>query len=158
MLMYYFSKVKHSYDNLNYQAEECFKQEDNNTITTFNYNDQSIKNIDIFKYVDYIYIKNQEACLDVSVRKLSHDIVVLKSLFNSYMVKDNTLMSHLLTLAALPTTSEIKFNIEEPYNKLSKEAKEYLKNTLGEKPFNIQPFRDNYTKKLERERELRLKK
>jgi hypothetical protein len=158
ILMHYFSKVKQSYDNLNYQAERCFRQEDNNTITMFNYTDPSIKDIDIFNFVHYVYYKNQDTCLHTSTKQLSYDMAILKSLFNDYMVKDTTLMPHLFAFIGSPTLQELKFNTENSYKKLPIQAKEYLDKTLGKKPFNIKPFREIYTKKLEQERELRLKK
>jgi len=158
ILMHYFLKLKQSYNAFNDEYEKCAEQEDNNTITMFNYTDPSIKNIDIFNFVDYIYLKNQNTCVYASTKQLSYDTAVLKSLFNDYMVKDTTLMPHLFALIALPTISEITFNTENSYNRLPSQAKEYLEETLGKKPFNIKPFRKIYTKKLEQERELRLKK
>ena len=153
--MHYFSKVKQSYNAFNDEYEQCAEQEDNNTITIFNYNDPSIKDIDIFKFVHYIYYKNQDRCVNTSTKQLSYDMAILKSLFNDYMVKDTTLIPHLFALIALPTISEIKFNTENSYKKLPKQAKEYLEKTLGKKPFNIKPFREQYTKKLETERNLK---
>lgn len=158
ILMHYFLKLKQSYNAFNDEYEKCAEQEDNNTITIFNYTAPSIKDIDIFNFVHYVYYKNQDTCVYASTKQLSYDTAVLKSLFNDYMVKDTTLMPHLFALIALPTISEITFNTENPYNKLPSQAKEYLEKTLGKKPFNIKPFREIYTKKLEQERELRLKK
>lgn len=156
--MHYFLKLKQSYNAFNYQYDKCAEQEDNNTITIFNYTDPSIKDIDIFNFVDYIYIRNQESCLNTSIKKLSYDASVLQSLFHSYLVQDNTLLSHVFFLVASPTISEIKFNTENSYKNLPIEAKEYLEKTLGKRPFNIKPFREKYTEKLEQERELRIKK
>ena len=158
VLMHYFLKLKQSYTAFNDEYEKCAEQEYNNTITIFNYSDPSIKNIDIFNFVDYIYIKNKNICLSSSTTRLSYDASVLKSLFHSYLVQDDTLLSHVFSLVASPTILETKFNMEKPYNNLPIGAKEYLEETLGKKPFNIKPFREIYTKKLEKERELRLKK
>lgn len=158
ILMHYFLKLKQSYNTFNDEYEKCAEEEDNNTITIFNYTDPSIKDIDIFNFVHYVYYENQDTCMYASTKQLSYDTAVLKSLFNDYMVKDTTLMPHLFALIALPTISEIIFNTENSYKKLPSQAKEYLEKTLGKKPFNIKPFREIYTKKLKRERALRLKK
>jgi len=158
ILEHYFLKVKQSYDDLNHKIEVCHKQEKNNSITSFNYNDINLQSIDKFKFILYIYTKNQDSCSKESFKNLTYEIFMFRSLLKENKIKKLVFLDNIMSSLAVPSLMEEELKTEFAYKKLPSNTKEYLEKSLGKKPFNFRPFMDKQTEEYERERELRLKK
>lgn len=136
----YFLKVKESYSQLENKVEECNRKEDNNTIVDFNYNEKSLCNIDIFKFVYYTYLKNANLCSQQSLNQVSYDILVFQSILNEYKIDSKDFIHNLFFSIGGPINIKEEFETAKSYNALSKETKQYLESMLGNTPFNIKPF------------------
>ena len=158
ILEHYFLKVSQSYDALNDKVDECRKEEKRNTISSFNYNDTNLQNIDIYPHIFYIYTKNGDSCFYSSLKNLTYDMIMIKSLLKKKNIKETTFLSDITNIIAVPSILGDLVDMEINYKKLPKETREYLEKTLGTRPFNFRPFMDKQTEKYEKERELRLKK
>jgi len=136
----YFLKVKESYSQLGNKVIECNNKEENNTIINFNYAEKSLRNIDIFKFVYYTYLKNANLCSQQALNQVSYDILVFQSILDEYKIDGKNFIHNLFFSIGGPIDIKKEFEIKKSYDTLNKEAKLYLESMLGNTPFNIKPF------------------